>query len=224
MHLERMSLPRLKRVGQAIVRTLADSHRTDEIIVAEEITAQAQLSYLLRSGTFDGPEGRDLLRDRPQFLDLDLDELRAMPPGSLGREYVGFLDREGLTLEVMRVPTPYTDDPDCAYVMQRLRQSHDLWHTLLGLGTQGHEEVLVHAFSIAQTGLPSSVVIISLGAIKHMVLERRWKTLRHGVRAAFDRGVRAKPLLAAYWERYWERPLDEVRAHFGIEPMPAELH
>jgi ubiquinone biosynthesis protein Coq4 len=79
----------------------------------------------------------------------------------------------------------------------------------------------VHCFSIAQTGFPASVAIVGLGAIKHMVLEGRWSVLAHDTRAAYRRGCDAAPMLAAYWERRWEQPLDAVRREFGIVPMPS---
>ncbi|MCZ7682927.1 MAG: ubiquinone biosynthesis protein COQ4 [Sandaracinaceae bacterium] len=200
-------------------RVLADSNRTLDIVAVEEITAQAQLAYLVDRGVFDTGEGRALLADRPHLADTDLSAMRALPDGTLGREWSRFLDAHRLDPSLTKQPTPYTDDPVRAYLMHRIRQAHDLWHVLLDLGTRGHEEVLVHSFSLAQTGLPSSVAIVVLGALKHMVLERRWSVLRRDVLRAHRRGVRAAPLLAVYWERHLERRLDEVRAELNVRPM-----
>ena len=61
--------------------------------------------------------------------------------------------------------------------------------------------------------------VVVLGALKHMVLERRWAVLRHDVLRAYRAGKRAAPLLAVYWERHLERPLEDVRAQYGIEPL-----
>ena len=195
---------------------LADSNRTLDIVEFEEITAQAQLRQLVADGVFETAEGRALLDEQPHLADADFAALRRSPDGTLGREWVRFLDEHGLDPQLTRQPTPYTDDPRCAYLMHRIRQSHDLWHVLLGLGTTGHEEVLVHAFSLAQTGLSSSVAIVLFGAMKHMVLEARWSVLRHDLQAAHRAGVRAAPLLAVYWERHLERDLEEVRAEYGL--------
>lgn len=202
-----------------VKRVLADSNRTLDIVTAEEITGQAQLAHLLAEGVFDTDEGRALMATRPHLADVDMDEMRALPLGSLGRAWVDFLDNHNLSIELTKQPTPYTEDPDSAYVLHRIRQSHDLWHVLLGLGVRGHEEVLVHAFSLAQTGLPASIAIIFFGALKHMVGERRWSVLRHDVRRAYERGRHAKPLLAVHWETHMHRGLDEVRAAYGVEPI-----
>jgi ubiquinone biosynthesis protein COQ4 len=170
-------------------------------------------------GVFNTGEGRRLLTDRSHLADADLDQLRALPDNTLGREWVRFLDDHGLDPSLTKQPTPYTDDDRCAYLMHRIRQSHDLWHVLIGVGTRGDEEVLVHAFSLAQTGLPSSVAIVVLGALKHMVLERRWPALRHDLLSAHRAGKRAAPLLGVYWERHLERPLDDVRALYHVTPL-----
>jgi ubiquinone biosynthesis protein COQ4 len=221
IHWTPLSRERARTVIECSLRVVRDSNATLDIVTTEEITGQSQLAYLVDQGVFDTPEGSELLRDRPHLADQDPEALRALPEGSLGREWIRFLDDNRLSLRLTKQPTPYTNDDTRAYALHRIRQSHDLWHTLIGVGAKGHEEILVHAFSLAQTGLPVSVAIVAVGSIKHMVLEKRWSTLRHDVLGAYRRGVRAAPLLGVYWERYLDQPLGAVRARFGIEPFVA---
>ena len=218
IHLGWLPPSRAMRALQALGRLLRDSERTDEVVVGEEITAQAQLSYWVRNGIFERGEGADLLRDQPELAKLDLGELRSLPDQSLGREFARFLDDQGIDLSALAQPTPYTSGPEESYLMRRIRQSHDLWHVLIGVGTRGHEEVLVHCFSIAQTGFPYSCVIIFFGALKHMVLERRWGALGDA-RRAYRAGKNSASLLGTYWERRWREPLEGVRAEFQIQPL-----
>jgi ubiquinone biosynthesis protein COQ4 len=105
--------------------------------------------------------------------------------------------------------------------MRRIRHVHDLWHVLTGFSIAGHDEILLHAFSLAQTGMPSSVALMVLGSIKHMVLEARFGLLRSGLLAAYQRGRDARPLLTVYWERHFEDSLESVRARYGIRPWTA---
>ncbi len=149
IHWTHLPYARAKRVLSGAARVLRDSNETLEIVAIEEIMAQQQLRYLLSSGRFDTLEGEALLKDRPHLADTDLERLRRMPSTTLGGAWARFLDDHGLSVEVTKQPTPFTDDPDEAFVLHRIRQSHDLWHVLLDLGTCGHEEVLVHAFSLA---------------------------------------------------------------------------
>jgi ubiquinone biosynthesis protein COQ4 len=219
VHWTPLSRERARTVLAATIRVLRDSNQTLDIVTVEEITSQAQLAHLVERGTFDTEEGRTLLRERPHLADLEPTMLRTLPEGSLGREWVRFLDDHGLTPETTKQPTPYTEDDTRAYVLHRIRQSHDLWHTLLGLGSQGHEEVLIHSFSLAQTGLPSSVAIVVLGALKHMVLEGRWECLRHDLWRAHRIGRQARPLVAVHWERHLHEPLDDVRRWLNMVPL-----
>jgi len=216
VHFTRLSRAQWGDVLARAQRVLADSNQTLDIVAVEEITGQRQLRWLVERGAFDTEEGRALLRDRSHLAETPLEPLRALPDGTLGREWVRFLDAHGLDPQLTLQPTPYTDDPEAAYLLHRIRQSHDLWHVLLGLGTAGHEEVLVHSFSLAQTGLPVSIAIVALGALKHMVLERRWEVLRRDVVAAHRVGRRARPLLATYWERHLERPLATVQRELDL--------
>jgi len=202
-------------------RVLADSNQTLDIVTVEEVTGQRQLHHLVDVGTFDTEEGRALMAERPHLADISLEHLRSLSDGTLGREWVRFLDRHHLSVETTKQPTPWTSGDKEAYVLHRIRQSHDLWHVLLGLGTSGHEEVLVHAFSLAQTGLPCSIAIIVLGALKHMVLEGRWQVLQHQLAEAHRVGSHADPLLAVFWERHLEEPLDLVRQRLRLTPISA---
>ena len=149
---------------------------------------------------------------------MDLDVLRQLPPETLGGAYARHLDRYRLEMFADETPEDHIDDPDVRYLIQRYRQVHDIWHVLLGLGTRGHEEVLVHAFVLGHLGLPVSAMIVLLGGLKHIVFERRWAALRHAVREAFDSGRDAEPLLLVQWENLWSEPVDGLRQRYGIRP------
>jgi ubiquinone biosynthesis protein COQ4 len=212
---------RWRAVIAAAARVFADSTRTGDIMLAEELTAQRQLAYLLGSGVMQTGDGPDLMRERPEFADIDLDQLRALPRSTLGGALAAFFDDNGLSTTLYSAPTPHTDDPELAYLMRRIRGSHDIWHVLTGLSIAGHDEILLHAFSLAQTGLPASIALLVFGGLKHMVLEARWGCVRSGVLAAYRRGKAASPLLPVYWERLYDQPLDQVRAELGVVPWSA---
>jgi len=208
------------RLGEAVVRVLLDSEQTGEIHLAEELTGRAAFARF-RDALFEGEEARALLAERPELSSkqVDFEALRALPPGSLGHVYVTHLDRHGLAADSQAAATRYVDDEEVAYLMRRFRQTHDVWHALTGLGTAGHEEVLLHAFSFGQLRLPVSAMIVFFGGVKHMVLEARWETLRHGLLDAWRAGRDAAPLLPVYWERHWGEPTSAVCARLGLRPL-----
>jgi ubiquinone biosynthesis protein COQ4 len=215
------------RVGQAIVRVLGDSTKTHEIHRVEEITGRPRFRALLAAmdETPEGqrllPEGRRLMTERPELSSdhVDYDRLRALPATTFGGAYVRHLDDNGITADYQAAATRHVDDPDIAYLMRRFRQTHDVWHALLGLGIAGHEEVIIHSFSYGQLRLPVSALIMVFGTVKHIVLERRWGALRHSMLEAYRAGREAAPLMPVYWEDLWEAPLQTVRVAYNLQPL-----
>lgn len=210
-------------VARAVLRVLRDSERTEEIHRVEEITGRGPYRRYLEA-VRDQPETALLLRDRPELSSehVDYQALRRLPVNTLGNRYVRHLDRYELSADSQATVTRYETDPDIAYLMRRFRQTHDVWHTLLDLGIQGHEEVIIHAFSWGQLHLPVSAMVVFFGTLKHIVFERRWLALRRGLAEAYYIGKEAAPLLPVYWERMWEEPIDQVRRRHGLRPCTFE--
>ena len=207
-------------VVRAVGRVLADSTRTHEIHRVEEITGRPAYRRLL-ARLRASPEGRRLLAERPELSsrDVDYDALRALPASTLGGAYARHLDDHGLSADYQAAATRHVDDPEMAYLMRRFRQTHDVWHALLGLGVAGHEEVVIHAFSWGQLHLPVSAMVMFFGTLKHIVGERRWGALQHSLYEAYSLGRDAAPLLAVVWEDEWDAPIAGVRAAHGLRPL-----
>src|ERR1044071_7650022 len=131
------------RVGQAVVRVLGDSTKTHEIHRVEEITGRPRYRRLLAEFA-ETPEGRRLMDERPELSSdhVDYDYLRSLPTTTLGGAYAHHLDTNGLSADYQAAATRHVDDPDIAYLMRRFRQTHDIWHELVGLAITGHEEGL----------------------------------------------------------------------------------
>ncbi|XP_019672178.2 ubiquinone biosynthesis protein COQ4 homolog, mitochondrial isoform X2 [Felis catus] len=72
---------------------LYDPYRHDMVAVLGETTGLRALK-VLRDQMKRDPEGAQILQERPRILlsTLDLDKLRSLPEGSLGQEYLRFLD------------------------------------------------------------------------------------------------------------------------------------
>jgi ubiquinone biosynthesis protein COQ4 len=219
VHLDLPSWSELRVVARSIARVLADSTRTLDIVVAEEISAKAQVRYLRDELLLATEEGRALLADRPELSAAQIEPLRALPDGTFGREFARFLDLHGLDYDIDLAAPRYIEDEDAHYVLRRYRKTHDIFHVLLGLGVEGHEEVLVHAFTLAQMGMPSSVAIVFFGAIKHMLLEGRLRCLARRLPEAFEAGRRAAPLLSVRFESHFDEPLESVRERYRIPTL-----
>ncbi|MFO0744365.1 MAG: Coq4 family protein [Myxococcota bacterium] len=153
------------RLGLSIARGLRDSTRTDELLVAEELVCRGRFAALhaeLAPIIARDPEAQALLRDKPRMATdaLDYPALMRQPADTLGGAYARHLARYHLDPDLLADPAGKWSgagyaDPDIAYLHERYRQTHDLWHALTGLGTEGYEEVVLHAFTWGRLRLPT---------------------------------------------------------------------
>ena len=160
------------------------------------------------------PEGKDALDKRAMISSLNLDDLQKYPEGTLAKEYSDRMKAENLSPDFYNL---LEIDSDETYVMMRLRQTHDLWHTITGFGTSVADELGLQAFVMAQTHSPLSPVLIGsrlvIEAIKNPGEARH---IVNQVSKGWQMGVNAKPLFAFDWESNWNAPLNDVRMANGI--------
>jgi ubiquinone biosynthesis protein COQ4 len=169
--------------------------------------------------------GSRLARERRPYpaLFTDYERLRALPAGTLGREYVRELDARAICpvelareTEAAYVGRAFT--PEHAYVRDRVRDAHDLFHTLTGYGIDVVGEAGVLSFTFGQTGNKGWAMLVLLNLLTSLLAGRidtgrvAWAGYRCGRRARYLPAV-------ADWERLLQTPLAEVRRELGIAPM-----
>jgi len=169
--------------------------------------------------------GRRLLKSRPDLLGAlcDRPSLRELPEGSLGRAYLDFVESEGITadglVEASQRARPSVD-PDLAWIRDWLRDSHDLWHVVLGYRGDLVGEAALLAFSHGQTGNPGLALIAAIAWFKL----GRVSAPGSGARAHVARGLslarRTAWFLDVPWHELLDRPLDDLRRSLGV-PTPS---
>ena len=165
------------------------------------------------------PTGRRILRDRPRITSstLDVKKLRALPETTVGRAYVNWLDREGVSPDT-RDEVKYIDDEECAYVMQRYRECHDFSHAVTGLPVFVEGEVALKAFEFANTLLPmTGLSLFAVARMKPAERARFWSTYFPW---AVKNGLRSEETINVYWEEQLERDVDDLRQELGIQRPP----
>lgn len=192
---------------------------TDMIATLGETTGGSALPRM-RDQMLRSPTGRAILRERPRIstATVDLAALRQLAPGTVGRAYVDWLDRFNVTPD-SRDPVRFIDDPELAYVMQRYRESHDLYHVLLGFPTSVGAEIVVKMFEYANNGLPMTLLSSVFGPLRLKSATRR-RLLRTYAGWALRAGAAAEPMIAVYWEREWSRDLLDLRRELKISDPP----
>jgi ubiquinone biosynthesis protein COQ4 len=205
-------------IGSGLI-SFFNPRRADTIAAFAEVTATPYFIYRLRDAMLASPTGRRILRDRPRITStsLNLSYLRSLPPNTLGRTYVSWLDREGVSPDT-RSAVRYIEDPECAYVLQRYRESHDFYHALTGLPTVREGEVALKAFEFANTLLPMTGLSVFAAATLKKSERRRFVSTY--LPWAVRNGLRSDEVINVYWEEEMESDVDELRARLGVEPPP----
>jgi ubiquinone biosynthesis protein COQ4 len=172
-------------------------------------------------------QGRRLLEERPDLVPIlsDRERLRQMPGGSLGRAYLDFVESEGITaaglVDASERARREHESAEVAWLRNWLRDSHDLWHTVLGYRGDLIGEAAILAFSHYQTGnwgvgMIATMAWYKLGRVTAPELHAR-DIVRDGRR----RAKRMRWFVDVPWHRWLERPLAEVRRELRVpDPTP----
>lgn len=130
-------------------------------------------------------------------FNINLETLRQLPEGSLGREVARFLDQNNLA--------PFNSG-------DWIQRTHDVWHVLTGLSPSEQDELILQAFTRAQVFRPSSAIIVLAGML---IGKCSFFDIIQGI----QHGKLAKSLLDWDIESDWATPLVEVRQKLGITPL-----
>ena len=162
------------------------------------------------------PVGSAVLRERRDLLSVlaDRESLRHLPSGSLGRAYLAFMEAENLSAQgLVEASQNWEKDPappDVALFRNRMRELHDVNHTVTGYGRDPLGELCLLTFMYRQTGNLGMLLMVAMA----------WKKLpghgRKAVREAWRNGKRANWLPGQDWEALLARPLDQVRRELSI--------
>ena len=205
---------------KALRALMADPEDTRQVFtIMRSLTGKSLWKQYKRFSKTD--IGANILVQDIDLLDTlkDRAALATLPEGSLGRVYLDFMTREGITAEGL------VEASDEAYAglthkeleryTMRTREMHDLWHVVSGYGRDGLGEICIVAFSYPQTKSLGFAAIALMGAVKysrefrgHGVLKAVWQAYHAGRKAAW--------LPGQDWEQLLTLPYAEVKAKLNI--------
>lgn len=173
----------------------------------------------LKFAALAGPEhtGNDRLHSLPTpCLEVDLARLRALPEGTVGREYARQLDSKGLEPLVIgeEMQARLADNP----LALRYTTTHDLVHVLTGFPTTPAGEIGVFAFMIGQGFGSSGALLWFTAIVNSLVMPLHVPGLWHNLRVGLRMAKEARPMLEAPLEDLLAVPLSEARARLGLRP------
>ena len=213
---------RLGDAWRAIREVIADPDRTDQVfVIIDALSGNSGERQFRRFAAT--PVGRRVLSEERDLLSVlgDRDALHALPPGTLGRVYAEFMSSEQISADgLVAASESGGRDPalnvDRSRFGMRLRDSHDLWHTVTGYGRDLVGEAALLAFTFAQTRNPGIGFIVAVAYFK----SGGFPGARKVIREAYRRGRRSAWLPAADWEDLLGEEIEEVRGQLGLEVAP----
>ncbi|MCA1992972.1 MAG: hypothetical protein LDL41_13185 [Coleofasciculus sp. S288] len=153
---------------------------------------------------------------------IDLEKLHQYPKDSFGYEYAHHMKANQLK--------PFNVSPELDEIAKhnvfalRYVITHDILHVLLGFDTSYAGEIGVLAFAAEQNYSPSLKLSLKLAKVLYPILAPfQTKAIFTNICKGQELGKTAKFLLGVRFEEYWERPISEVKAEFGLTAKPLEL-
>ena len=144
-----------------------DPYQLDQVfVVAKGVERTGVMNRVAARLRASNSEVDQLVRERYCPPLADLDALARLPEGSLGRTFADNMKAMGYAVDFF--PPVHTMD-DGTYLMQRLRHTHDIWHTVTGFATDPAGEIGLQAFYLAQFGGPLSAVLIATGLLRSLL-------------------------------------------------------
>ncbi len=157
---------------------------------------------------------------RGYLPEIDLDKLRQLPTGTLGREHARFLDANGIVPLVIsdHIAKRFFENP---WVL-RYTTTHDLHHVISGFDTGLPGEAGAFAFTVGQGSAPGGMGYIWMIRLLYpLITPTQARKVWHNVRVGLELGKRAALLIAEPLESFFEEPLESVRIRLGLPRHPA---
>ena len=221
----------LLTVGSAL-GLLNNPARGDLLSILTQVSSGPSLPHLLTLMR-STESGRRLLVSRPSINSetVDVDYLRGLERGKFGREWVEWLDENGVGPDG-RAEAEYMGTLEEKYLIQRYRESHDFYHVMLGMPVTQLGETVVKVFEAAQMGMPVAGLAAVGGTLRMLGsslsggdtnARADMTMLRTLAPWAVEVGHTASPLIAVEWEQCWERDIDALREQLGITSPPIQV-
>lgn len=204
----------------SLIRLANDTNQVDSVLNMLEKLERPELLEKMLAFARTQPGMAAILQDRPLIRGIHLETLRALPEGTLGREFAEHILKHKLDPNYFATTLP---EDELHYVPARLRETHDLWHLATGIDMTPAGELALQGFYMAQIdgALPGFIVTAGLlnGLLKHPGdMRNRLESLARG----WVLGRRALPLLSVRWEQLWSTPVTEIRRRYRLDATEIE--
>ena len=209
---------RMKLVRSA-VRLVRNPEGLDEVFaLVDSIAAISDLGTVIDEIRRSSTAADRAFRDRVRIAPITLEELAAMPPGSLGAAFADYCASGKLDPAIFFGRPASTD---IEYMSAHLYETHDIWHVVTGIGTDVDSELGLQAFYLAQFTSHLALTLLTLGLFRTLLLERHtYRGRLDAISSGWVLGKKTRPLFGIEWSLQWQRPLSEIRVELGLDAAP----
>ncbi|MEE4540215.1 MAG: Coq4 family protein [Erythrobacter sp.] len=212
-----------RKVLHHFSKLVEDKEDTEQVFQIIEAT-KGRRSVRQALAFCQSSEGRHMLSEDvsiPELLD-NHDRWTAFPEHTVGRHYVEFMKREGLTAAGLVAESHKWAPPESLprdqtqWYFDRLRDTHDLFHVLTGYGRDALGEASLLAFSYSQNHNRGILFIAYAGARQLKKVTRTRAPLFSAVREGQRLGRAAARLAHQDIETLMREDIRAARQRLGI--------
>ncbi|MEO0759894.1 MAG: Coq4 family protein [Cyanobacteria bacterium J06648_16] len=203
------------------------TRETSNVFDIEDALRDSPLMQRCLTAVREDPASAKALEERYMGEDYDIEKMLKMPPHSLGWTYAKVLTALGYDPNFYRLREI---ESDVDYITHRVRKTHDLHHILTGFSFDDYGELGVISVTIGQIRYPAFILMALLASLLSYVTGAQRTGIDHQLEYNFDvasAGIQiarqAQPLFPVKWEENLDRPLDELRSEFNIQPVTTGL-
>ena len=202
---------------------IADKEDTEQVFhIIEALNGgSTQKDFLRFMASENGPRLLSQREFLPDILD-DHGPLKALAEGTVGRTYVDFMEREGLTAHGLveeslsnRQQHEHYDD-DLLWYINRLRDTHDMYHVLTGYGRDALGEDALLGYTHSQHGGLGVRFIAFMGNRQIAKMAPKEARVREVLAEGRRNGKAAKRIIEEDIIALLDQPIDAVRNRLNI--------
>ena len=164
----------------------------------------------------DTPKVQNLLANRPSSMWPDLEQMAAMPKGSLGWCVQLRLQKLGLSFLVSQSSVPESQEE---FVISRSVRLHEIHHTILGLPITVAGEAAASAFYASTGSEPFHIGILSSWMLRGAYAPSERRLIWDGIGFGIAVGQTVPELFSPRWEDGWERSIIDWQNELGITQL-----
>lgn len=204
-------------------KLIADKEDTEQVFhIIEALNGDStRRDFLKFAATDEGAKRLAERADLPPMLD-NHEPLRDLPPESVGRHYIAFMEREGLSAAgLVAESQKHRDqhqkfDDDFLWYINRLRDTHDLDHVLTGYGRDALGEATLLGYSHSQHGGMGISFISFMGGRQVAKYVPKAAHISEVIKEGRENGKHAKAIVYEDIAALLREPIDQARERLGI--------